>query len=152
MADNKTIYAWKLVRKRKDGTLGPLFINARQRLRKGVWLRAEDHPTKGFKHRPGWHCVARPIAPHLSEKGRVWVRVKMRGWREQIRPAAQGGLWYIAGSVLIQHREYAPDGTELIAAMLADAANERARQWEKKRPMRKLVSAGTFMAKQPYVS
>lgn len=88
--------AYKLVRKRKDGTLGPLFINPRQRIPVGKWLKAENHPTPGFTVRPGWHCVAKPEAPHLSKKGRVWVEVEIKGAVEHHRPAAQGGLWYTA--------------------------------------------------------
>ncbi len=88
--------AYKLMRLRKDGTLGPLFINARLRVPVGQWLEAEDHPTKGYKHRPGWHCLPEPKAPHLSEKGRVWVEVEIEGYQIMDRPASQGGRWYLA--------------------------------------------------------
>ena len=47
--------AYKLFIKRKDGTIGPLFIGRKQRIPMGVWLEAEDIPTKGYAHRPGWH-------------------------------------------------------------------------------------------------
>ena len=47
--------AYKLLRIRKDGSIGPLFINQKQRVPIGEWLDAEDHPTSGFAHRPGWH-------------------------------------------------------------------------------------------------
>lgn len=57
--------AYKLFRRRGDGSLGPLFINKRQRIPLGEWLQAEDHPTKGYAHRPGWHCGVAPSAPHL---------------------------------------------------------------------------------------
>jgi hypothetical protein len=50
--------AYKLFRVRKDGTLGPLFINRPQRVPVGKALVAEDHPTKGFAFRPGWHVCA----------------------------------------------------------------------------------------------
>lgn len=49
----KTIKGYKLLRLRKDGTLGPLFINARMRIPVGKWLKAESHPTKGYALRPG---------------------------------------------------------------------------------------------------
>lgn len=89
--------AYKLFRLRKDGTLGPLFINARQRVPMGEWLEAEDHPTKGFAHRPGWHATLLPIAPHLSEKGRVWCQVELGGSvRRFERPESQGGTWVLA--------------------------------------------------------
>ena len=91
-----TMKAYKLMRTRCDGTLGPLFINARQSIPPGVWLPAEDHPTKGYAHRPGWHCTAKPEAPHLSSKGRQWFRVEIKNVVRHQRPAYQGGLWYLA--------------------------------------------------------
>ena len=88
--------AYKLFRVRKDGTLGPLFINARQRIELGRWYEAEDHPTKGYAHRPGWHCGREPNAPHLSEEGRTWFEVDIRDYYIFPRPAHQGGRWLIA--------------------------------------------------------
>lgn len=88
--------AYKLLRKRKDETLGPLFINCRQRIPIGEWLPAEGHHRKGYKFRPGWHCTSEPRAPHLSEKGRVWCEVEIENFEEFHRPDAQGGLWFIA--------------------------------------------------------
>jgi hypothetical protein len=87
---------YKLFRQRKDGTLGPLFINARLRVPVGEWLEAEDHPTKGFAHRPGWHATLKQEAPHLSEKGRVWCRVALEGCKLYDRPESQGGTWVLA--------------------------------------------------------
>ena len=88
--------AYKLFRERKDGTLGPLFINAKMRVPIGQWLPAEDHPTKGYAHRPGWHATLQPIAPHLSTKGRVWVEVEIEDYRKFDRPQSQGGTWVLA--------------------------------------------------------
>lgn len=88
--------AYKLVRRRKNGTLAPLFINARMTIPIGEWLEAEDHPTKGFAHRPGWHCTLRPEAPHLSERGRVWVKVIIQKFKRYSRPESQGGTWVLA--------------------------------------------------------
>ena len=93
--------AYKLVRKRKNGTLGPLFIDARLRMPIGEWMEAGCHPTKGFKVRPGWHTCAKPIAPHLSKKGRVWVIVLIVDYEIIQRPEAQGGQWFIAKNMLI---------------------------------------------------
>ncbi len=90
------MFAYKLLRVRKDGTIGPLFINARQRIPVGVWLDAEDHPTKGYAHRPGWHCTLKPVAPHLSTRGRTWYRVEVEGIRRYARPESQGGTWVLA--------------------------------------------------------
>ena len=88
--------AYKLFRKRKDGTLGPLFINKTQVITPNVWLPAKAHRTKGFAFRPGWHCCSLPYAPHLKMEGRVWCLVNIQNVRELVRPAAQGGVWYLA--------------------------------------------------------
>lgn len=88
--------AYKLFRQRKDGSIGPLFINRKQRVPIGIWLEAEDHPTKGFAHRAGWHVGAERSAPHLSEKDRVWYKVEVEDYYTFKRPAHQGGEWLIA--------------------------------------------------------
>jgi hypothetical protein len=72
--------AFKLFRQRKDGSLGPLFINRNLVVPIGQWLPAEDHPTKGFAHRPGWHVSREPNAPHLSSEGRVWMQVEIKDY------------------------------------------------------------------------
>jgi len=87
---------FKLLTQRKDGTLGPLFINRKQRIPIGEWLEAESHPTKGFALRPFWHACAEQRAPHLKEEGRVWCRVELEGVEEFPRPEHQGGTWYLA--------------------------------------------------------
>jgi len=97
--------AYKLLRLRKDGTLGPLFINRRQVIPVGQWLQAEDHPTKGYAHRPGWHCTAKPEAPHLSKKGRVWCLVEIEDYSEFRRPESQGGLWFLANHMRVIREE-----------------------------------------------
>ena len=91
-----SITAYKLLRLRRDGTLGPLFINRQQVIPVGQWLTAEDHPTKGYARRPGWHAAAKPVAPHLSTKGRLWYKVELMGAEPLKRPASQGTTWYIA--------------------------------------------------------
>jgi len=92
---------YKLFTQRADGSLGPLFINRSQRLEVGVEYQAEDHPTKGYAHRPGWHICSKQEAPHLSKKGRVWAKVKFSGYTSHQRPASQGGLWYTANKMKI---------------------------------------------------
>lgn len=87
---------YKLLRKRKDGSLGPLFINRKQIIPIGEWLEAENHPTKGYAVRPGWHITGSPEAPHLSMENRVWCEVEFEDHYEFKRPASQGGMWYIA--------------------------------------------------------
>lgn len=87
---------WKLFTLRKDGTLGPLFINRRQRISLGTWEQSGLYPTKGFAVREGWHICSKRSAPHLSKKGRVWARVSLMEYTEHRRPKSQGGLWYTA--------------------------------------------------------
>lgn len=83
--------AFKLVSKKKDGGYGSLFINRRHRLQVGEWDMAEDHQTKGYAHRPGWHCTHRPVAPHLKDEGRVWLKVEVKDYEIVPRPKNQGG-------------------------------------------------------------
>lgn len=100
-----TIVVYKLFRQRKDGSLGPLFIGARQRIELGVVLSAEDIPTKGYAHRPGWHSGWEPYAPHLSEKGRVWAQCEIPSdadWYEFKRPQNQGGAWIISTAIIVK--------------------------------------------------
>jgi hypothetical protein len=92
---------YKLFRLRKDGSLGPLFINCRQRLEVGITYEAEEHLTKGFAFRPGWHICSEMNAPHLSKKGRVWAKVKFSDYTSHVRPESQGGLWYTANKMKI---------------------------------------------------
>ncbi len=88
--------AYKLVRKMKNGTLAPLFINKTFRFPIGEWVAAEDHRTTGFAYRPGWHCTFTPNAPHLSKRGRVWVAVEIADYETYTRPTSQGGAWLLA--------------------------------------------------------
>jgi hypothetical protein len=92
---------YKLFRQRKDGSLGPLFIDARKRIEIGVKYPFEDHPTKGYAHRPGWHICSEPVAPHLSKKGRVWARVRFTKMATIKRPKAQGGVWYLGSDLTV---------------------------------------------------
>ncbi len=96
--------AYKLLRQRRNGSLAPLFIHARSTVPLGCWLRAEDHPTRGYAHRPGWHAAPAPIAPHLSTRGRVWCKVRVRGWVKIRRPKAQGSAWYLAEEMKVIRR------------------------------------------------
>jgi hypothetical protein len=92
----KKMVAYKLIRKLKDGSLSPLFINKKSRIPVGVWMDAEYHPTKGYSGRKGWHCTLKPNAPHLSEKNRVWVEVEIGDFEYYNRPESQGGTWVLA--------------------------------------------------------
>ncbi len=88
--------AYKLCRQLKKGNIRSLFINKKVDLPFNIWLEAECHPTDGFKERPFWHCTAEPRAPHLSMKGRVWVKCEIDDYWEHKRPESQGGLWFLA--------------------------------------------------------
>jgi hypothetical protein len=88
--------AYKLFRVRKNGTIAPLFINRTMTIPVGEWLNAECHPTKGFQVRAGWHVMAQPKAPHLTNKGRQWFKVEIESFAPFTRPSSQGGLWYLA--------------------------------------------------------
>jgi hypothetical protein len=92
---------FKLFRKRRDGSYGPLFINARLRLEPGVIYPAEEHRTPGYAFRPGWHICRKPEAPHLSTRGRVWCEVEFEHRATLNRPAAQGGIWYLGSTLKI---------------------------------------------------
>lgn len=94
--------AYKLMRKRRDGSLGPLFINRKMRVPVGEWVDAESHPTRGFALRPGWHCTLTPYAPHLAHTSdRVWVKCQVRGATKYLRPESQGGTWLLARQIKV---------------------------------------------------
>ena len=95
------IRVWKLFRLKKNGAITSLFIDKTRELPIDIWLTAYEHRTKGFKFRPGWHCLASPEAPHLSNKGRVWLEVEILDYGEFKRPASQGGKWYLAKEMKI---------------------------------------------------
>lgn len=89
--------AYKLFKLRKNGTIGPLFINCKQVIPLNKWLPAEDHKTKGYAHRPGWHVAIKPFAPHLRQTGdRVWMEVEIFDATTLNRPVSQGGVWMLA--------------------------------------------------------
>ena len=91
--------AYKLCRQLRNGNITPLFINKSKILPFNKWLKAESHPTKGYKVRPYWHCTSKPIAPHLSKKNRVWVKLEIKNFTEYSRPKNQGGLWFLAKNI-----------------------------------------------------
>lgn len=93
--------AYKLFNLRKDGTLGSLFINRRGVYPLHRWLEAEEHYTKGFAKRFGWHCLTKPEAPHLSLGGRVWARVEIRFCTRYLVPPSHGKVWYLARKMKI---------------------------------------------------
>ena len=95
---------YKLFTIRKDGTLGSLFINRKQRLELNKIYTSKSHPTKGFFVRPGWHICQKPNAPHLSMKNRQWYVVKFYGnIKKYQKPESQGGLWFTSKYMKILH-------------------------------------------------
>lgn len=67
----------------------------------------EYYPTKGYAPRFGWHCTFQPYAPHLKEKGRVWVECFVKNYRTYDHPECQGGAWILANElkiIKIKHR------------------------------------------------
>jgi hypothetical protein len=95
------LVGYKLFRLRKDGSLGPLFINKQLRLDVGGTYEAEEHRTKGYAFRPGWHLCKTPTAPHLSKNNRVWAKVMAYDATEYPRPESQGGAWLLAKRITI---------------------------------------------------
>ena len=96
--------AYKLFRVRADGTLGPLFINASQRIPVGEWLSSEYHPTKGFAVRQGWHALPQPSSTRLSEQGRAWYQVELDGATVIPRSDGQGGTFIVADRLKVLRR------------------------------------------------
>jgi len=97
-----TMIGYKLMRKRRDGTLGPLFINRSMTVPVGKWMWAKENPTPGFAVRKGWHACVTPEAPHLAKgDDRVWCKVELYGYRFFERPAAQGGRWILANRMRV---------------------------------------------------
>lgn len=88
--------AYKLMRLRKDGSLGSLFINKKAVYPIGEWMASQSIPTKGFSVRDGWHCTFTKEAPHLSKKERVWAKVEVEDYTIYNRPKSQGGAWILS--------------------------------------------------------
>ena len=98
--------AYKLLRIRKDGTMGPLFVNRKQIIEVGKWLEAIDGKPKNLANRPGFHCTHSPEAGHIklelkSGEKRKWFKVEIDDYYEFPRPKNQGGLWFIAKKMKI---------------------------------------------------
>ena len=73
----KTKKAYKLFELR-GGELYPLYVNAKEPTKIGVWIEAKEGVRKDngkvksklgdLAYRPGWHCSEYPIATHIGEK------------------------------------------------------------------------------------
>lgn len=107
---------YKKVRKMKDGSLKPLFINKTKPFILNEWQKSEYHPTKGFAPRSihgnietgegcdgGFHLVPYPDASWIADElatgeKRVWITCEVRGAvKEYQRPQ---GLWYLAEEIM----------------------------------------------------
>lgn len=83
---------YKLFEQDPEGNLYALFIDKKTVMPMNEWLKAENHPTKGFGKHPGYHLgEGIPSAPWLmsfdgiykSQRSKYWKRV----WAE---------VWYVA--------------------------------------------------------
>ena len=116
------VFSKKVMNKRKDGTLSPLFHEKNRRFEEGVWHRFEvnlKHPTKVNKkgearssanlaYRPGFY--GGPKTPQIKmgkvgHQNRVKRDVAFRNWTTIKRPAKQGGEWYLAAEMMIIPRK-----------------------------------------------
>lgn len=93
--------AYKLFKIRKDGSIGSLFINASEKYQTDTWMDVLPIPKRGFSFRQGWHCLAKPEAPHLkmelsSGEKREFFEVEIEDFKEFRRPENQGGKWFLA--------------------------------------------------------
>lgn len=93
--------AYKLFTVRKDGSIGSLFINTKERYEIGQWMKSTGYKTAGFQYRPGWHSLREPKAPHLTIKNRGWFIVEIEDYTSHTRPANQGGQWYLSDKLRI---------------------------------------------------
>jgi hypothetical protein len=104
---SNTTKAWKLFRLRKDGTLGPLFVDRELVIRpETVYTARQDIRPKTLAYRPGFHCIKHRWAPHIKMRlhngeRRVWCRVVIADYYRDKRPLTQGGMWYVAQNLMI---------------------------------------------------
>ena len=81
---NDIVYkGFKLFEMDTENNLYPLFIDKKTVYPIGEWIKAENHPTKGFATRPGLHVGQICSAPWLmsadgtykSQRSKYWKRV-----------------------------------------------------------------------------
>lgn len=93
---------YKLVRLRKDGTIGPLFFDATLRIPFGKWMWFKPLQKKRFCFRPGWHVLRERRAPHLSKRGRIWIKVEMKHYRRMEGSfVPKREIWFIAKRIKV---------------------------------------------------
>ena len=79
--------AFKLCRKYKDGTYGPLYVGTGDRWTLGAWVHAYPGERNadgkvisklgGLAYRPGLHLTEVPYAPHIGKKNKAGKIVAM---------------------------------------------------------------------------
>jgi hypothetical protein len=116
------VYSKKVLNKRKDGSLSPLFHEKNKRFEEGVWHKFESdliHPTKTTKegkprssanlaYRPGFYGGPKTPQIKMGKVGgqnRVKREVAFRNWTTIKRPAKQGGEWYLSAEMMILPRK-----------------------------------------------
>jgi hypothetical protein len=103
---DNTLICYKLVCKRKDGSLVPLFMGRDTPFKIGEWMTAENRLRKGFAERVGFHMTLSPNAPHLkrelkSGEKRVWIKCEVSEYEYYNRPESQGGTWVLAQKIKV---------------------------------------------------
>ena len=116
------VFSKKVMNKRPDGTLSPLFHEKNRRFNEGVWHKFEaelKHPTKVDKkgnprssanlaYRPGLYGGTKTPQIKMgkvSGQNRVKRDVAFRNWTTIKRPANQGGKWYLAAEMMVLPRK-----------------------------------------------
>ena len=105
--------AYKMVRIRKDATLGPMFVGCEEVFPVGSWITAHTNYKRKLdkvysklgwlKFRPGFHFAELPYAPHIGIKDKdgvikwmhddtVWVECEVSDEIDYTLEARQNGL------------------------------------------------------------
>lgn len=80
----KTKLVYKLFECDTEGNLYPLFLDKNTVYNIGEWIKAEEHYSNKFAHRPGLHCGIIPAAPWLmsyGENGNGYYKGRRKGWK-----------------------------------------------------------------------
>lgn len=72
---------FKLFEQDTEGRLYALFIDKKTEMPIGEWIKAENHPTKGFAPRPGIHLGLICSAPWLLSADGTYKSQRSKYWR-----------------------------------------------------------------------
>lgn len=72
---------FKLFEQDTEGRLYALFIDKKTEMPIGEWIKAENHPTKGFAPRPGIHLGLICSAPWLLSSDGTYKSQRSKYWR-----------------------------------------------------------------------